>query len=311
MNIKNQLKILGLALFFFSLLPLQTFAHNPESRITEDGGVFQQYTWFEILNPLLFFSLVVVYIVYLRVMRKVSNSYTGERDLRKKISFLFGLLTIYISLAGPISILSNNLIFSAHMLQQALMYIVMPPLILVGMPHVFYQFFDKILVKSKILRIFKSPLIGLLLFNVLWSLYHIPTIYEYVWQQFILLEVSHLVINTSAFLMWIHVLAPVGQINKMSYLTKIGYMFANGILITPACALIIFAPDVVYPSVNEAPQLFSFSTPQNDQQLGGIIMKLVQEISYGAAITYIFSKWARLERKKNAQIDELPVSSVE
>lgn len=311
MEIKNHFKIIGLTLLFLASLPLQAYAHNPEERANGDGNLFQQYTWFEILNPLLLFSLVIVYIAYLRTMNKFSNKHVGERNLKKKVSFLLGLLTIYISLAGPIAILSNNLILSAHMLQQSFMYIVMPPLILLGMPREFFQFLDERLFKPRFLRILKSPLLSLLLFNALWSFYHIPPIYEFFLEQFILLEILHIVLNTSAFLMWIQVLAPEDQINEMSSIKKIGYMFANGMLITPACALIIFASSVIYPSINEAPQVFATLTPLGDQQLGGIIMKVVQEISYGAAIGYIFFKWARLERAKDAQIDDLPNSIVE
>ncbi|WP_163531422.1 MULTISPECIES: cytochrome c oxidase assembly protein [Halobacillus] len=306
MKVKNRLNILGLTLFLFIFLPIQAFAHNPDVRATGEGNLFQQYTWFEILNPILLLSLIVVYIAYLRTMRKISKKRLGERNLRKKICFLLGLLTIYITLAGPLAILSNNLVFSAHMLQTSLMYIVMPPLILLGMPQGFYHFLDEKIFKPKILRILKSPLINLILFNALWSFYHIPSIYEYFLEEFILLEILHIVLNTSAFLMWIQVLAPEGQINDMSYLKKLGYMFANGLLITPACALIIFGGDVIYPSIFESPQLFPWLGPLQDQRLGGIIMKVVQEFSYGTAITYVFFKWARLERAKDAQIDELP-----
>ncbi|WP_407270628.1 cytochrome c oxidase assembly protein [Radiobacillus sp. PE A8.2] len=311
MKSKKRFGILGLTLFFFAFLPLQTYAHDPEVRGNGDGNLFQHYTWFEILNPLLLLLLMLIYIVYLWTMRKISNRSLGERKFRKKLSFLLGLLTIYVSLAGPIAILSNNLILSAHMLQQSFMYIVMPPLILLGMPREFFQFLDERLFKPRFLRILKSPLLSLLLFNALWSFYHIPPIYEFFLEQFILLEILHIVLNTSAFLMWIQVLAPEDQINEMSYLKKIGYMFANGMLITPACALIIFAGDVIYPSILEAPQVFTWLTPLGDQQLGGIIMKVVQEFSYGAAIAYVFFKWARLERAKDAQIDELPSSAVE
>lgn len=311
MDVKSKFKILGLALLFFALLPLQASAHNPDVRVTGDGNLFQQYSWLEMINPYLFLTLVLVYIGYLWAMRKVSTKHLGERYLKKKILFLLGLLTIYVSLAGPISILSNNLVFSAHMLQQGLMYITMPFLTLLGMPHEFYQLLDERLLKHRILRIFRLPLVNLLAFNVLWSLYHIPTIYEYIWHQFILLEALHLVINSFAFLMWIQVLTPMGQINEMSYLKRIGYMFANGMLILPACALIIFAGDVIYPSIYESPQVFSWLTPKGDQQLGGIIMKLVQEIFYGIAIGYVFFKWAKFERGKDAQIAEFPKNTVE
>lgn len=309
MNGKNQFRVLGLALLIFSFFPLQAFAHNPEARATGEGSIWQQYTWFEIINPLLLLFLVLIYIIYLWAMRKISNKFSGKRFLMKKLSFLLGLITIYISLAGPVSILSNNLIFSAHMLQQGLMYLTMPFFILLGMPRNFYQFLDDRLFKNRILRIFKLPLINLLTFNMLWSLYHIPMIYEYIWKHFLLLEGVHLVLNTFAFLMWIQVLTPVDQINEMSYLKKIGYMFLNGMLITPACALIIFAPDVVYPSIYETPQVFDWLTPKGDQQLGGIIMKLVQEITYGAAIGYVFLKWSKAEGSKD-KIDELPKNAI-
>ncbi|MFC7063610.1 cytochrome c oxidase assembly protein, partial [Halobacillus seohaensis] len=295
---------LGLTLFLFAFLPIQTFAHKPEVRANGDENLFQQYTWLEILNPILFLSLALVYIAYLRTMRKISSNRLEERDLKKKICFLLGLLTIYISLAGPIAILSNNLVLSAHMLQQSFMYIVMPPLILLGMPRGFYQLLNEKLLKPRFLGILKSPLFTLLLFNVLWSFYHLPSIYEYFLEQFILLEILHLVINTSAFLMWIQLFAPEDQFSEMSYLKKIGYMFANGMLITPACALIIFSGDVIYPSIEEAPQVIASLTPLRDQQLGGIIMKVVQEFSYGTAIAYVFFKWARLERAKDAEVDE-------
>lgn len=304
MKVKNRLKILGLTLFLFAFLPIQTFAHKPEVRANGDENLFQQYTWLEILNPILFLSLALVYIAYLRTMRKISSNRLEERDLKKKICFLLGLLTIYISLAGPIAILSNNLVLSAHMLQQSFMYIVMPPLILLGMPRGFYQLLNEKLLKPRFLGILKSPLFTLLLFNVLWSFYHLPSIYEYFLEQFILLEILHLVINTSAFLMWIQLFAPEDQFSEMSYLKKIGYMFANGMLITPACALIIFSGDVIYPSIEEAPQVIASLTPLRDQQLGGIIMKVVQEFSYGTAIAYVFFKWARLERAKDAEVDE-------
>ncbi|WP_188456538.1 cytochrome c oxidase assembly protein [Virgibacillus oceani] len=312
MHVKNQFKIIGLALLLYSFSPLKAFAHNPNAaRATGDGKVLEHYTWVEILNPLLILGLVAVFVIYLWAMRKVSIKHEVRHKLGKKIAFLLGLLTTYLSLAGPVSIYANNLVFSAHMLQQAMMYIAMPMLILLGMPRVFYEFLDKRLLKIKIMRIFKSPLISALLFNLLWSLYHIPVIYEYIWQQLFLLETSHLVINSAAFMMWIHVLAPQGLVNNMSYLMKIGYMFLDGVLITPACALIIFANDVLYSSIYQAPLMFSFSTPQDDQQLGGILMKIIQEIFYGAAIAYTFFKWAREERAKDVQVDEIPIGAVE
>ncbi|WP_228027601.1 cytochrome c oxidase assembly protein [Bacillus fonticola] len=253
------------------------------------------------LNPLLLLLLIAGYFYYWRWVNKGPKIVDGKRTWKYKLYFGLGLLTIYVSLAGPVAILADNLILSAHMLQQSLMYIVMPPLILLGIPGdrvkkiahklLTYKFFDKVLT---------SPLITLFLFNVLWSFYHIPVIYEYLLVNTVLLEVIHVVVTTSAFLMWIQVVPPVEELSKLSELKRMAYMFANGILITPACALIIFAPGILYPSLLEAPTIIEILPPIEDQRTGGIIMKVVQEFSYGVVIAYIFFKWA----KKNRELEE-------
>lgn len=305
MKMNNRFTIMSFFFLLLALLPVQAFAHDPSAKADGEGALFQQYHWFEIWNPLLLLLLGAVYIAYIWVMRRMPSTRSEGIPMKKKIVFLSGLLVTYFALAGPIAVLANNLLLSAHMLQQSMMYIVMPPLVLLAMPIEFYQFLNDRVFNVKWLRILKFPLFHLLLFNMLWSFYHIPLIYEYILEHVLLLEVLHVVINTSAFLMWIHVLAPEGLINRMSYMMKIGYMFANGVLITPACALIIFSGSVIYPSIYEAPTLSILPTPLDDQQLGGIIMKIVQEVAYSIVIGSVFYKWVQSQPKK----DDIPVDA--
>ncbi|MDC3418146.1 cytochrome c oxidase assembly protein [Aquibacillus salsiterrae] len=303
-------RILGALTTFIAIAivyPSKSFAHKSDVRGDGSGDLFQHYTWVEIWNPLLLILLVIVFCGYLMFVRKTSE---GFRSL-KVISFLLGLLVTYFSLAGPLAILANNLILSAHMMQQSVMYIVMPALILLGMPKEFYTILDKAILDRPFIRILKNPLVNLLLFNALWSFYHIPQIYEYFLAHELQLELLHIVINSAAFLMWVHVLAPEDYFNEMSYLKKIGYMFANGMLITPACALIIFAGDVLYPSINDAPLLYSWLTPLYDQQLGGVIMKIVQEVAYAIVIGILFFKWAGFEKGTVNKIDPLPKNVID
>ena len=54
-------------------------------------------------------------------------------------------------------------------------------------------------------------------------------------------------------------------------------------------------------------RIFTLDAGSTDQQTGGIIMKIVQEIVYGTIIGYVFFKWARREREKDReQLQELP-----
>ncbi|MBB3854344.1 hypothetical protein DV713_08435 [Parageobacillus thermoglucosidasius] len=59
-------------------------------------------------------------------------------------------------------------------------------------------------------------------------------------------------------------------------------------LLTTACALIIFANEPFYTVYYDAPQLFKTLSPLVDQQAGGVIMKVVQEIVYGTMIECVF-----------------------
>lgn len=46
------------------------------------------------------------------------------------------------------------------------------------------------------------------------------------------------------------------------------------------------------------PEFLHWMPVVQDQQTGGIIMKIVQEIVYGTIIGYVFFRWARREREK-------------
>jgi putative membrane protein len=92
-------------------------------------------------------------------------------------------------------------------------------------------------------------------------------------------------------------------------------------LITPACALIIFANDPLYATYYDpqawmkslelcvpagtlasldltGPQMFMSMSILHDQQLGGVLMKIIQEIVYGAMLFFIFIEWYKKEREK-------------
>lgn len=53
--------------------------------------------------------------------------------IKKMISFSLGLILFYIALGSPYHLLGDSYLFSAHMLQQSLVYIFVPPLLLIGL----------------------------------------------------------------------------------------------------------------------------------------------------------------------------------
>jgi putative membrane protein len=69
--------------------------------------------------------------------------------------------------------------------------------------------------------------------------------------------------------------------------------------LTPPCAMITFTDSILYPTYSQMSHMLPLMSPLHDQQLGGVIMKVVQEIVYIFAIGLVFVKWIRLEREKD------------
>ncbi|MEW9669324.1 cytochrome c oxidase assembly protein [Ammoniphilus sp. 3BR4] len=212
--------------------------------------------------------------------------------------FISGLVLYFIAAGSPLNYYGHHYLFSAHMLQQALMYYMVPPLLILGLPRYLLEAFYSVKPVRKLLE--THMLLTIFAFNFLFSIYHLPLIFDAVMKSELLMTISHLILFLSAFQMWWPIINPLPEIKQMSELRKMAYIICGAVLITPACALIIFADSIVYEVYRGVPQLFEWLPPLDDQQLGGILMKLVQEIAFGSVLAYIFFRWFRQENPKDA-----------
>ena len=112
----------------------------------------------------------------------------------------------------------------------------------------------------------------------------------------IAMSVANIVLIFFAFVMWWLIVHPdIVGIRKLKPMPKIAYVFAASILLTPACAMIMFSDTLMYTSLAHEPLVFRVLTPIMDQKSGGVIMKIFQEIVFIATLAYIFVQWARSE----------------
>ncbi|MFD1360221.1 cytochrome c oxidase assembly factor CtaG [Lentibacillus salinarum] len=256
----------------------------------------------------------------------------GEAKPSGKQQFFFygGLVLLYAVKGAPVDLLSH-IMLTAHMIQMAIYYIIFPIFIIKGIPVWLWQKIIYRPVVKPVLKFFSIPLISLLLFNTLFSFYHLPAIFDFAKESQVAHTSISLIILVAAFIVWWPILSPLQEFDRMTPLAKIFYIFANGVLITPACALIIFADTPVYAaysqdgawlqalalcvppdvlqglsSVISGPEMFSPMSTLEDQQLGGIIMKIMQEITYGTILARVFFKWFNTESLK---VDPLPANA--
>jgi putative membrane protein len=265
-----------------------------------------------------FLSVIVILIgVYFYIIRKEKYRVTGKQQF----FFLSSMILLYLMKGGPFDLL-GHLMFSAHMTAMAIVYLAVPPLMLLGLPETLLREFINLKTIRPLYSFLTKPLIALLLFNGLFSLYHIPLVFDVVKTDMILHSITTSVLFIGAFLMWWPVVNPLPEEESLTPIKKIGYIFADGVLLTPACALIIFATSPLYSTYTDptfwltalelcvpadmlstlsisTPELFNWFPLVEDQQLGGVIMKVVQEIVYGSILGYIFFQWARKEREKD------------
>jgi putative membrane protein len=258
------------------------------------GGFFAQW------SPGLLLLLIAITFLYFQLIGPLRQRFADSTTVptKQKLLFITSVVILYIAQGSPINYYSHGFSFSFHMFQQTLVYLILPPLFFLSLPAWLIRPVLMKPIMRKWVYPFTHPLIAGLLFNLLFSFYHIPQIFNYTFAIPLLHQTYHWILAITAFMMWCPVFCTLPAWNRMTDLQKMGYIFFNGVLLTPACALIIFSHDTLYPAYVEGAQMIHFFLPPiEDQQLGGTLMKIIQEIVYGTALAYVFFKWYHKEKK--------------
>jgi putative membrane protein len=249
----------------------------------------------ELWNPVALLVLIVVAYVYLRA----AKMHTGSRvSASKKASFLFGLVLFYIADGSPLNYVGHHYFFSVHMLDQSILYLIMPLFVLFGMPGWMVERPLRALRLDRTVKLLVNPLIAIFTFNLLFSMYHIPMVMDRVMTNDWLRFGYQAALIVSAFMMWFPIAGRAESWTRMSELKRMAYIFMNGILLTPACALIIFAGKPLYEMYQGVTMPIIGYSVVEDQQLGGVVMKILQEVTYGTALAITFYRWFNNERKR-------------
>ncbi|SDD79165.1 putative membrane protein [Paenibacillus sp. UNCCL117] len=256
-------------------------------------------------NPGILVLLLVIGLLYTFAVNRWRHHFADSEPVAPKLQLYFwlGIVCWYIAEGSPMAYYGHHYFFSLHMLQQSILYLVMPPLLLVGLPGWLLRPAIQSEGAKRFVRWLTNPLLALFLFNFVFSVYHIPFIMDALMANTTLLFAYRVVFLISAFMLWFPVFCPLPEYNRMSELKRMAYIFLNGVLLTPACALIIFAKEPMYAMYAAVPQSMLLLPMLDDQQLGGVIMKIVQEIVYGIALGYTFFRWYRRERKRDEEED--------
>lgn len=250
----------------------------------------------------------------------------GKRGASRgqQLSFYSGLLLFYLAVGGPIDLMGHFLFFM-HMAKMAILYMIVPPLAIMGIPKWFYLYFKQDRIFDRMLGFLSRPVLANVMFAGLFSLYHMPVVFDLSMTHFAVKTIYTTVLFLTALLVWWPVLTPIPSHQDLSEFRKLAYLYLGAFLLAPACALIVFAKAPFYATYTDpetwatalglcisgdpgailqtfgGPTFLGGLSPLEDQHIGGVLMKVTQELVYGAALTYTFYRWARMEKLKEPE----------
>lgn len=216
--------------------------------------------------------------------------WAAEIDRRQAALFLAGALVILIALASPIDEIGDRYLFSAHMTQHLLLTLIMPPLVLLGIPGWLVKPWLEWRFIDSIARLITKPIPAYLLFNALFTAYHVPALYELSLRNDAFHIFVHLVLMATAVIAWMPIFSPLAELPRLPPPLQILYLFFAAIPPTILGALITFSTSVLYPTYAVAPRVFGISAL--DDQIGaGLIMWIPGSLVYLFVLTVVFFKW--------------------
>src|SRR5260370_5828890 len=197
------------------------------------------------------------------------------------VSFAGGLLVLFLALESPIDVGGDKYLFSLPMLQPLLLAMVVPPLLLLGLPEEWRAF-----TRSRV-----SPLAAGVVFNLVLAIWHLPFLYEATLRNEPVHVLEHLTFLAVGVLFWWPLVVPEGRDGSMSVIGKIAYLGFAGVPPTILGLAFILSPVVIYPFYAAAPRVMPLS-PLDDPLIAGLVIFRLGNLFYFAAI---WASFFRLE----------------
>ncbi|MEH7075755.1 cytochrome c oxidase assembly protein [Neobacillus drentensis] len=230
-------------------------------------------------------------------------SFTKIKIRQKQPLFFFlSLVILYLTIGSPLSSLSH-LSFSLHMLQLSILYFIIPPLFLLGIPDSLLQQFSKTAISKQVGIFVIPPKAALYAFGALFLMYHFPVILTVLSQNKLAHNGYLCVLLILSFWMWRPIAVP--DLKKDGSVEKKRYVVLSGLVLMPACLLFVFNviigemnnPFLIQMTANlcmSPSDLSSFNilpSPFNtsfDQILAGILMLIMHK--FGLTLTVHLQK---------------------
>jgi putative membrane protein len=260
---------------------------------TSSQGIAWDWTWQPYVGVWVFVILIALaYWLHLRRLEPYTLEDCAQRR-RQIVFFALGLVSLWLALDWPIAPLGMGYLAS----------LVAPPLLLLGFPTSSYEKLNDRPRALATLRNTTQPLIALLIFNVIITVTHWPSLVDPFMSSQIgafALDMAWLV---AGLVFWWPLIAPVPDwprfIPLFLPLFQLAYLGLNGIIIRPPFFILLFSKFPAYATYELAPPIPGTSA-LSDQQLAAGIMKLGTALVMVVAMVFVFGEWVRSSKRSDA-----------
>jgi putative membrane protein len=220
--------------------------------------------------------------------------------------FAFGTILLWVAADWPVHDIGEQYLYLVHMSQHLVITLVVPPVMLLATP----EWLARLVVGNgrveRIVHRMARPVPAALTFNVLIVLSHWQLVVNSASANGLFHYAAHTVLVTAALLFWIPVCGPFPEL-RISPPAQMIYLFVTSIVPTVPGAWLTFADGAVYSAYDIPNRLWGISVT-SDQQVAGLLMKLVGGTYLWVIITVIFFRWAAREHADGQ--DPTPSSAV-
>ena len=229
---------------------------------------------------------------------------------RQVTLYAAGVLALWVHADWPVHDIGEHYLFSVHMVQHIGFTLIAAPLLLLGLP----LWLVRWLARPRGLRFLFTrvarPLPAAVAFNLAVVFTHWPVVVDAGLRNHPLHFALHVLIMSTALLMWFPVLNRVPELPRMSQGMRLVYVFLQSVIPTVPASFLTFGSGLLYRFYGTVPRPFAI-TALDDQQVAGALMKIYAGLLLWSVIAVSFFRWYARDQKGESEDAPLTWDDVE
>jgi len=218
----------------------------------------------------------------------------NEEIYTRKNFFAFwaALFALWFASDWPMHDISEEYLYSVHMVQHMIISLIVPPLLLTALPvwltkAIFGTFSGDRTFTKRI----SNPIAAGVCYNLIVIVTHLPFAVNYSIESGAFHYFLHLAVFVSSLWMWLPIINPMKEY-RISLPTQMVYLFLMSVVPTVPAGFLTFAGGALYDAYDHQVRLWGIDIT-TDQQLAGLVMKLAGSIYLWVWIAARFFQWSR------------------